>query len=201
MITPRPYISFHQFNLILNKPAEYRRQYLNVPPIKPKMNQNMWFGKKLADALEAKEASGDPLLDFVTAQIPLLELRDKPFTTILKDKKEDITVLAKPDTATRSLSKIYEFKTSIRKWTQRMADESDQVTFYATAAWLKTGRIPQDIRLVAVMTEYDEKHRLKPTGDVLHIPTKRTMGDIIKMTSRIRLAWSKIQELCEVELT
>ena len=81
-----------------------------------------------------------------------------------------------------------------------MADESGQITFYATGIWLKYGFIPQDIELVNVQVEYMLDGTLQPTGEMWRFPTKRTMVDIIKMTGRMKKAWAGINELCEKEL-
>ena len=81
-----------------------------------------------------------------------------------------------------------------------MADDSGQITFYATAMWIATGKVPEDIELVNIETAYQEDGRLTVTGEMFRYPTKRTTSDIIKMTKRIRHAWAGIKELCEKEL-
>jgi hypothetical protein len=81
-----------------------------------------------------------------------------------------------------------------------MADNSGQITFYATGMWLKTGKIPQDIELICVVVKYNEDGSLTPTGDVVPYRTQRTMVDIIKMCSRMKRAWAGINALCEQEL-
>ena len=81
-----------------------------------------------------------------------------------------------------------------------MVDDSGQITFYATAIWLATGKIPQDIELVCATTEYGEDGSLQVTGDIFTFPTKRTLVDIIKMTTRIKKAWAGIKSICEKEL-
>ena len=65
---------------------------------------------------------------------------------------------------------------------------------------LKTNKIPQDIELVNVQVKYTENGELTPTGELIRIPTIRTMIDIIKMITRIRKNWTLIQQFCEKEL-
>ena len=154
----------------------------------------------MADGLENDEATGDPILDLMMAKIPKFELRDKAFEVDLPNGKTPLRLLAKPDTAKADYSAFKEYKTSVRKWTQKMADESGQITFYATCMWLKTGKIPADIELVDIQVEYLEGGALQPTGDMWRFPTKRSMVDIIKMTGRMKKAWAGIQALCEKEL-
>lgn len=160
----------------------------------------MAYGSKLADGLENEEATGDPLLDLMMARIPKFELMDVAFQVPLKDGKNTIQILAKPDTAKVDYSAFKEYKTSVRPWSQKMADDSGQITFYATAMWLKTKKIPKDIELVDVVVEYLEDGSLQPTGEMLRFPTERTMVDIIKMTARMKRAYHGICKLCEQEL-
>lgn len=215
---PRPYISFSQMTTFEQSKERFIAQY--VYGEKQRVSRNMAYGSKMAEGLEADEATGDPLLDLVMARIPKLEIRDFPVidpkgTTVtfsrngnntpvtvptLKNGKDPIPLMAVPDTATKDYRSFKEYKTSVRKWTQRMADESGQITFYATAIWIGYGFIPTDIELVNAQVEYDEEGRLQPTGDILCFPTKRTMVDVIKMTKRIKTAWSEILEVCQKEL-
>lgn len=198
MKTPREYISFSQMVLFERSPKLYADEYLYGR--KRPTSRNMAYGSLMAEGLENEEASGDPLLDLMMARIPKFELMDKAFMSELPDKKGKIILLAKPDTAKKDLSAFKEYKTSTRKWTQKMVDDSGQITFYATAAWLKTGKIPSDIELVNVEVKYAPDGRLQPTGQMWRYPTARTMADIIKMTKRIRNAWHGIIKLCEDEL-
>lgn len=179
-------------------PEKYAQCYIYDQKMRP--TKNMDYGTLMANGLELDEATGDPLLDLMMSQIPKFELMDKPINTELKDGKEVIHILAKPDTCKKDFTAFKEYKTSTRKWTQKMADDSGQISFYATAIWLKTGRIPQDIELVNVPVEYDPKGALTPTGELIRLPTKRSMVDIIKMTTRMRNAWHGIKSLSEKEL-
>lgn len=198
MITPRPYLSFSSMVKFEKSPEDWANHYLyNVEQY---TNKNMEFGSEMAQGLENDTATGNPMLDLMMAKLPKFELMDKPLEADLKNGKEVIHLLAKPDTCKADYSAFKEYKTSVRKWTQKMADESGQVTFYATTIWLKTGKIPQDIELVDIQTAYDDDGKLYPTGDMWRFPTKRTMTDIIKMTKRMRATWAGIKELCEKEL-
>lgn len=198
MLTPRPYLSFSQMTMFEMSPERYAEHYIYDQ--EQRVSKNMHYGSRMAEGLELDEATGDPLLDLMMSRIPKFELMDIAFEAELKDGKEVITILAKPDTCKADYSAFKEYKTSTRKWTQKMADDSGQVSFYATAAWLKTGKIPSDIELVNVPVEYDENGALTPTGELVRLPTKRTMTDIIKMTTRMRNAWHGIKALSEKEL-
>lgn len=201
-------------------PEAYAEQYLHGKRMR--ITRNIAYGSKMAEGLENDEATGDPLLDLVMARLPKYELRDKiieckngvaveyrdpntgiithPIIPALDNGKERIPLLAKPDTAKSDYSAFREYKSSTRKWTQKMVDDSGQIGFYATAIWLATGKIPETIHLDDVQTAYDPDGRLYPTGNIWTFPTKRTMMDVIKMTKRIRNAWKGIKQLCEDEL-
>ena len=198
MLTPRPYISFSQMTLFERDPEAWADKYLYDKP--QRTSRNMAYGSKLADSLESDVATGDAMLDLMAAKLPKFELMDKPFECPLKNGKETITVLIKPDTAMPDLSAFKEYKTSTRKWTQKMADESGQITFYATGMWLLTKKIPHDIELVNIVVDYEPDGTLTPTGEMHRFRTHRSLTDIIKMTSRIRKNWQEIKDFCEKEL-
>ena len=198
MITPRPYISFSSMALFEKSPEQWADIYLRDYP--QYTNVNMLYGSLMANSLEKNELSGDPALDLMIENIPKFELIDKPIEANLKNGKDIIIVLAKPDTAKADYTAFKEYKTSLKKYTQKMADDSGQITFYATTIWLKTNKIPQDIELVNVQVKYTENGELTPTGELIRIPTTRTMVDIIKMIARIRKNWTLIQQFCEKEL-
>ena len=220
MARPRPYLSFSQMTLFERDPEGYAEQYLYGK--KQRLSRNIVYGGMLAEGLEHGEASGDPMLDAMMSKLPKFELMDhaviakvgkgrfiryargsglnEMYVPILENRGDDIPLLALPDTVKPDWSAFKEYKTSTRKWTQQMADESGQITFYATAMWLVTGKVPEDIELVNVPVAYDENGRLAPTGELVRLPTRRSMSDVIKMVSRMRKAWAGIKELCEKEL-
>lgn len=198
MMTPRPYLSFSQMTLFEMNPRKYVDQYIYKN--KQRISRNMAYGTVMADALENDELSGDPALDLMMMKIPKFELRDKAFEVDLPEGKKTIRILCKPDTMKADMTAFKEYKSSTRAWTQKMADNSGQITFYATGMWLKTYKIPQDIELVCVVVKYNEDGSLTPTGELVRYRTHRTLVDIIKMTSRMKRAWSGINKLCESEL-
>ena len=179
----------------------------------------MSYGSLMADSLEYDVSSGDPLLDIMMVKLPKYDLADKVIedkengveilnphdkkkyiVPFLKDGKIKIPLVAKPDSAKSDGTAFLEYKTSTRKWTQKQVDESSQLSFYATAFWLKNGFIPQDIELVNVPVQYNPDGSLSPTGEMIVYKTQRTMVDIIKMTTRMKRAWALINTLCESEL-
>ena len=186
---------------------------------KQRISKNMAYGSKLADSMENEVASGDLLLDLMMAKLPKYDLPDmiiedkekgveitnphdgqKYVVPFIQDRKEIIPLVAKPDSAKSDYSAFLEYKTSTKKWTQKLVDESTQLTFYATAIYLKTGKIPEDIELVNVQTEYQEDGSMTVTGEIYRFKTHRTLVDILRMQSRIKKAWSGIKTLTANEL-
>ena len=199
-------------------PDKFIEEYLYGE--KGRISRNMAYGSMLANGLEDGESNGDPLLDLMAARLPKFDRMDMAVedpkgqeityirkgkeivvrVPVLTDKDGNIPLLALPDTAKSDYTAFKEYKTSTRRWTQKMADDSGQITFYATAIWLATGKIPQDIELVNIETAYEDDGNMTVTGNMFRFPTKRTMADVIKMCSRIRKAWYGIKKLCEKEL-
>lgn len=197
-ITPRNYLSYSQLVLFERSAKEYADRYIRG--IEQYETINMAYGSLMADGLEHGEATGDPILDMMIARLPKFELMDIGFEVKLGKGKGAVPLLAKPDTARADYTAFKEYKTSVRTWTHKMANDSDQITFYAMAMWLKTGKIPVDIELVNVPVAYNDDRSLSPTGEIVRFKTSRTMVDIIKMSTRARKAWAGIQRLCEKEL-
>lgn len=216
MQTPRPYLSFSQLTTFEMSPEKYADQYLYGK--KQRISRNMSYGSQMADGLEKEEATGDPILDLMMSRIPKFDIMDKPVESrdgvrtlfdrdkkyyhlpVLLNGKDHIPIMAVPDTAKKDYSAFKEYKTSVRRWSQKMADDSGQITFYATAIWLATGKIPTDIELVNVPVDYAEDGTLAPTGELIRHKTERDMASIIKMTKRMRDTWGGIKKLCESEL-
>ena len=215
---PRPYLSFSQMTTFEQSEDRFLDQYVRGK--KQWVSINMTYGSKMANGLETGEATGDPLLDLAMARVPKLgrmdlHVEDKKgfkfewnrdgkvrtvWIPVLKNGGDDIPILAIPDAAKPDYTAFKEDKTSVRPWTQKMVNDSGQITFYSMAIWLAKGFIPKDIELIHVETEYSPDGKMRPTGNVYRIPTTRNMVDIIKMTTRAKEAWAGIKALCEREL-
>ena len=216
MFTPRPYISYSQMACFEMSPKKFLDLY--VYENKQRTSRNMAYGSKMAHGLENEEATGDVLLDLAMARLPKFVRMDKPVEckkgveiidphdgktyTIpyINTGHEKIPLLAKPDTSKGDYSAFKEYKTSTKKWTQEMVNDSGQITFYATAIWLSTGKIPQDIELINVATEYTPDGQITVTGDIWRFKTQRSLTDVIRMRSRIKRAWAGIKTLVANEL-
>jgi hypothetical protein len=189
-------------NLFESNLEAWKRVYLYGEQMR--VNRGMAFGRKMAEGLENEEATGDPVLDLLMERLPKFEIMDKPVEAILKNGKNNIPLLAKPDTMKADMTAFKEYKTGQEPWSRKKVDESGQVTFYATVLFIRSGKIPSDIELVHVQTAKVDKTapdaRIRATGDINRHPTKRTMGQILNMMVRMKKAWEGIQRITAEEM-
>jgi len=235
MITPRPYLSWSQLDQWERSPERYKEVYLYGA--KTPDNAGMAFGSKMSEGLENEEATGDPILDLLMARLPKFDIMDQIVTDpkgvwvkhydhrqkkyidirlpFLRNGKEKIPILAKPDTWKLNMTSFKEYKTGQEPWSKSKVDNDEprhpggQITFYATAFFLITGKIPHDIELTQVMTAKGANEPLdkelgayeglgiRATGEIRRIATKRSTGQIINMMIRMKKAWEAIGKLSE----
>ena len=160
-------------------------------------NSGQDYGRKMADGLEHDELTGDVVLDLVVAQIPKLEVMEFELNAELSHgkKREPIKLFSRLDTANRDLSAFKEYKTGLEPWTQTKVDNSGQITFYATGAYLKTGKLTEDIELVYVPTERSLDGRIRATGDMTRFRTHRRLDQVLNMMVRVKRAWEGMEKL------
>ncbi len=189
----RNYISYSQMITVENSPEQYIQKYLYENS--PRINKAQEFGKRISDALETGESTGDLLLDMVISKVPNYEIKDQEVTAMLGD----IPVLIKPDGLTKDYKEIIEHKSGPKgSWTQKKADTWDQITFYCMGVYLLTGEIPK-AKLIHVITENDGRNYWA-TGDIKIFNTERTYKDILIMMGKTKRAWKKIEEIINKEL-
>ncbi|MFZ3032285.1 MAG: hypothetical protein WA082_04570 [Candidatus Moraniibacteriota bacterium] len=203
MITPRPYLSWSSMNLFESNLEGWKRVYLYGEQMR--VNRGMAFGRIMAEGLEHDEMTGDPVLDMIMAQLPKFEIMDQPVNAILKNGKEEIPLLAKPDTMKADMTAFKEYKTGQAPWSRKQVDESGQITFYATVLFILTQRIPHDIELVHVQTakvvgKEAVDARIGATGAIHRHPTSRNMSQILNMMIRMKRAWEGIQRVTAEEM-
>ena len=202
MITPRPYLSWSSMTLFENNLETWKRVYLYGERMK--VNRGMAFGRTMAEGLEFGEVTGDPVLDLLIEQIPKFEIMDQPIEAVLKDGKNKIPLLAKPDTMKADLTAFKEYKTGQDSWTRKKADEWGQITFYATVLFILKGKIPSDIELIHIPTRKCDKNqpdsKLEATGEIIRFKTQRSMGQVLNMMVRMRKAWIWIQRVTAEEI-
>lgn len=197
MLTPRPYLSWSQLDLVERDEEGYKSKYIFGE--QQRTNRGQAYGKQLAQGLENGEFTGDPALDSVMDRIPAFEEREYRVEAEMPNGKEKIPLLIVLDTAKKDLSAFKEYKTSQSGWTKKQADDSGQISFYATAIWLKTGKIPKDIELVGIETKSQPGGNIEATGRVYTIKTGRNYSDVVKMMVRMKQGWAKIKRITAKE--
>lgn len=146
----------------------------------------MRLGKLLAEARE-RGSDKDPTLDFLAVFMPSYPKREYE----IRVNFEGIPLFGKLDGYNPWKKIIGEDKTG-KNFTQRMADQSDQLTMYSLMVWKKSRLIPQ-INLHWAKTI--EVQGLSLTGDFKTFETSRTLKDFILLSKRLKIAWEGILEM------
>ena len=190
VLTPRPYLSYSQLILWERSPEDYVEQYIYG---QKRTNQYMELGKVVAEMLETDEEQDDPGLEMVRTYMPRYPKNEFQIEMSFKG----IPLLGKLDGFDPAGRRIGEYKTG-KKWTQRMVDESDQLTFYSILVWLAFKDWPSEIKLHWAETKM-EGTDLKFTGQIKTFNAHRGMNDALRMYPRIQSAWEGIKKVSEKE--
>ena len=185
----RSYLSYSQLTTF--EQGKYVEKYLQG--INPE-NKYQRFGKKFHEAMtrETKDKNIERLKLF---------LPDYKYREVKIDAKiEGIPILGIPDGVNKDKKEFCDYKTG-KKWTQAMADKSDQITFYYILLWKKYGWIPKKSFIHWIETTEDDDGKLRFTGFIRTFKTHRTMRDILLLFRRIKRAWEGIEVLCNKELS
>ncbi|MHB8674643.1 MAG: PD-(D/E)XK nuclease family protein [Candidatus Limnocylindrales bacterium] len=215
-MTPRPYLSWSQFQIFERSPKKYAEIYLfGGNPIR---STALDFGSKVAEAFENGEHDGVDPSGIILSTAPLYELREYEMkATIPIGKRKHLPLLGKFDTIKKDFSALLDHKTGGKPWTQRDADKSEQLTFYAMIVWAhaQEGKIGTrgaesgipDLGIVWLETratgaKYEpgdgqEGNQRELTGRVETFHTKRTIRDILEMIGRASYAWEEIEKLTD----
>lgn len=202
-MTPRGYLSYSQKRMWKSSPRQYIEKYLyNGAQF---TTREMAFGKKLAVALEEEKDTDDEVLNGIIARLPKFDKPELEIMVDLKIDKEVVPLYSKLDTAKLDLSAFKDYKTGKTKWNQRKVDEDEQLTFYAMACYLMTGKIPNEISIVWVPTDDDRENPenrigIQATGEIIEFHTTRSIGQIINEMADCRRVWREINEACEREM-
>ena len=191
MKTNRDYFSWSQYNLWKQSKLEFRKKYLLGIESYP--NKFFEKGKELGIYLEKGDAPhwADPLLQTVGDLVPKLSIMEHKIEVGLGYDKEEYPwvkdLLCYIDSGEESGVLFYEYKTGKVPWTQDKVNKHEQLDFYATAYYLKTGNIPK-CKLIWVETEEVEEQGqevLRYTGHVEEFTREFTIEEISNMIVNI----------------
>jgi len=177
--TPRPYLSYTQMRIWEKSPELYRQIYIlgNIQ----EETAAMRLGKELAEALELNRESDISLINYAKIFLPAYPKREFE----LKHKINGIVMLGKLDGFDPKKRIIGEYKLGNTKWSQRMADKCDQLTFYETIYYFKYKRPANFLWL----------HHINLEGQIKSFITCRTMKDRYCLLYRVNNAWEGIKNL------
>lgn len=175
---PRGYISQGQIVLWQNDKKRYVDIYMDGRDDLRPMNAAMEYGKTVADALEQGSETDDLLTDSAMSLLPKYDKRDEEFFVDMKTKHGWVKLIIKPDTLDSVTKDFREYKTGMRPWTQKKADDHFQLKFYALGIYTKWGIIPK-CHLDWIETEWTPEG-IKPTGHVESFEVVVTLSDILK---------------------
>ncbi len=188
-IRRRDYFSWSQLNAWEKDPNLYYEMY--VLGLEAPFTKWMKKGKDLAEYLE-KGGDVDDDIKCVADFIP--QYKEKEYE--IKVEMEGIKLLGYLDSFDPKELNIYEYKTG-KKYTQGMANKLGQLDFYTLMIYLKYGKLPRSIKLIWIETETQDDNVVF-TGKIKTFEVKKTMKDIIKISSRIKKAKQGIDEMWEM---
>jgi len=157
----------------------------------------MAFGKRIAEILETGEQTEDEMIEQVKTLLPTYSRREHKLWSRYDTEGETIPLFCIFDGYDPLGGRIGEFKTG-RYWSQQMADDHGQLTFYTFVYWKKYGRLPNELALIWIETQ-EIAGDIRPTGHVCVFPTIRTIQDMRVMQERIEHSWAGIKALSAKE--
>lgn len=197
ILLPHRYLSYSQLDLWERDKEEYIRRYIYGE--KSESNQYMDLGKELARALEKGYNGQNRAIQHLLIFLKQYPLKEYKIASEAIVGACTITIMGILDGFDENNEEIGEYKTG-RLWTQRRADESDQLTFYSLIYFKKYKRLIKKIKLHWAETSLDENRQVYLTGRIEVFETKRTMADLMKMQARIEKAVKEISAMVEKEI-
>lgn len=186
-LLPRGYLSYSQLMLWERSPKEYERIYIKGEDYP--VNQYMKLGSKVAAQLEKGVEVGDRLIEQFRVLTPAYKRREHKITA-----KGEFTLLGILDACDIGRKcRLGEYKTG-KKFTQKMTDDSDQITFYNMLLYLTRGKLFDENYIHWAETKLNE-NKIELTGNITTFATKRTIFNVLALYSRCRKAIKEIDKL------
>ncbi len=190
--SPRPYLSWSQIRLFERSPELYAKKYFYEE--EEAASEAMRLGKRLAQAIELQDATGDNAIGNLIAFFPTYPQREFKIEATLEGV--DVPLYGILDGFDETQLRIGEYKSG-RLWDQNMVDESGQLKMYELMVWLKYKSMPSEVMLHWARTQYNDQGELEFTGEIQSFEARFTLEDILLFSSRVRKVWAGIKELCK----
>ena len=183
--TPRPYFSYRQFSIVERDPELYREMYFGEGTQYD--NEAMEFGRKVHDSIAKGEEAGDVEVDHAKMVLPAYP---KQHYDVKAKIPGEITLMGQFDGFDPRKMILADYKTGNTKWSQKMVDGSDQLTFYSYICMMRYKKPLRAIKL----HWYSRK-----TGIVTTFQTTRSKIDMMRLHPRIQKAWNMVLKISEEE--
>ena len=166
-------------------------------------NDAMRYGSKVDKDIELGE-SEDKITKHLLIFLPKYKSMQHEGRAVIKVGKEEVKLFGKydgyePGVPRRDAqrSKIGDYKTGMIKWTQKRADECDQLTYYDLMEWISTGK-QSDLFIHWMPTVRGHDGKIRATGEVVNFQTSRKLVELIRMQARIGKAAREISARYEI---
>ena len=183
--TPRPYFSYRQFSIVERDPELYREIYFGEGTQYD--NEAMEFGRGVHNAIAKREETGNVEIDHAKMVLPAYP---KQHYDVKAKIPGGIILMGQFDGFDPQKMILVDYKTGMTKWTQKMVDGSDQLTFYAYICAMKYKKPLSAIKL----HWYNREEK-----DVTTFQTTRSKIDMMRLHPRIQKAWNVVLEISEEE--
>lgn len=202
MKTNRDYFSWSAYSLWKSSKFQFYKKYVLGDD---NLTLKAWDkGKEFGEYKETGIIPNyvtDPLLAQVGDEVPSLQLMEHK----LEVKIGDHTLLSYLDTCSFELDEFYEYKTGKEAWDQTKVNKHEQLDFYATAIYIRSGEtvIPkctlywvevEDIEMA------DGSIEKRYTGRIEKFERQFTEEDIVIMATKIFAVLAEIESYEYVEL-
>ncbi len=178
LLNPRGYLSATQIEMWMTNRPKYEEKYFHGEE-KEFENDFMGFGKKVADALESGEKTGDEITDMVISSIPKYEKIEHEMCMPLKTKHGYIKLLGKLDTfEEKPILHFREYKTGSKPWTRYRAQTHRQLLHYDLLIHIRYGMMAKERYLDWFETERSGEE-IRFTGNIQHFKVERRYEDIL----------------------
>jgi len=190
MITPRPYLSYSQYNAFHYSKQKFldRYYYGKEEPD----NCYLEMGKKLGTAIRFRYKRENKTIRDIRKQIPEYPIYEHEMKAVFKN----IPLLGYLDGYDPHKQEIMELKTgkkpSVKSWIE-------QQLFYTTIYYIKYKKLPNKITLYWCETNFNEDEQLVLTGKVKAYNIKIDIKQMLMFTEQIVKTWEGIKKLCEQE--
>src|SRR5262245_13341970 len=191
-LSPRPYLSWSQIQLFERSPDLYAQKYIYGK--EEERSEAMRLGKRLSEALETQQATGDNALDNLLAFFP--HYPEREYEIKARMDGVEVPLYGILDGFDPANLRIGENKSG-RLWTQEMVDESGQLKMYALLVWLKYKKMPRQIMLRWARTQSNDDGDIEFVGEINSFEADISLNDVMLFTDRVRKAWAGIKELCQ----